>query len=122
MLIRLRRWLPSEEEEPPPRLSRRRFLFLGATAAAGLIVAPTLQEIADVTFTAADVDRLMTGPSIDQILKEYYEPVVVEMCNNRNSLSLFIAADWAAEPPPEQPPRAVWRLGVNAAFLGGGCE
>jgi len=65
------------------QVSRRSFLFLGVTAAAGLVLAPQL----DVTWyrqrTPADFHL------IDSILKDVYEPYVMEQINRPSLLSVL---------------------------------
>lgn len=80
-----------------PGLTRRRFIFLG-TAAAAAVVAGPLVELAAPPELAIDWGRYDSF-TIDGLLKEFYEPVLREMINNKNALTRFLIEDGRLELP-----------------------
>lgn len=72
--------------EPVARFSRRSFLWLGATGAAGLVLASHLPVSLCRTEVLGPFDY---GPSIDSILKEVYEPYVAEQLNRPSLMSVL---------------------------------
>jgi hypothetical protein len=79
-----------------PKWSRRGFLSLFGAGIAGLAVAPSLgvrsvgpEVVIDMAFTAGRRGG-KTVMGLDAILKAYYEPVIVEMLNDKGVLMSHI--------------------------------
>jgi hypothetical protein len=71
-------------------ISRRRFIFLGTAAAAAVVAAPYV-ELAPATAIDWGVQLPSTDwATFNGILKELYEPLIVEAINKSNDLRALL--------------------------------